>query len=121
MVDEYDNHAFNLTDIDLETATYVSFDLETSGLSSRADEIIEIGAVKHKNGMIIDTFQTFIKPHHKISEFTTNLTNITNEMLEDGIELDVAIKQFLEFSKSAENILLGKAPVPLSKNFNFLF
>ena len=99
MVDEYDNHIFNPSETNLENATYVSFDLETSGLSSRSDEIIEIGAVKHKNGMIVDTFQTFINPHKRISEFTTNLTNITNEMLQDGVELKDAIDKFLEFSK----------------------
>lgn len=99
MVEEYDNHIFNSSSDNLETSTYVSFDLETSGLSSRADEIIEIGAVKHKNGMIIDSFQTFINPHRKISQFTTNLTNITNEMLESGLELKEAMDKFLEFSK----------------------
>ena len=99
MVEEYDTHIFNPSDVKLENATYVSFDLETTGLSSRADEIIEIGAVKHKNGMIIDRFQTFVNPHKKLSAFTTNLTNITNEMVENGLELKDAISKFLEFSK----------------------
>ena len=99
MVDEYDTHIFNPSESNLENSTYVSFDLETSGLSSRADEIIEIGAVKHKNGMIIDTFQTFIKPSKRISEFTTSLTNITNDMLNDGKNLNDAMNEFLEFSK----------------------
>ena len=101
VVDEYDNHIFNPSDTTLENTTYVSFDLETTGLSSRADEIIEIGAVKHKNGMIIDRFQTFINPHKKLSEFTTNLTSITNEMVESGLELDVAIPKFIEFCKDS--------------------
>ena len=101
VVDEYDNHIFNPSDTPLENNTYVSFDLETTGLSSRADEIIEIGAVKHKNGMIIDRFQTFINPHKKLSEFTTNLTSITNEMVESGLELDVAIPKFIEFCKDS--------------------
>ena len=101
MVDEYDTHIFNPSDSDLENATYVSFDLETSGLSARADDIIEIGAVKHKNGMIIDTFQTFVKPTKRISEFTTNLTSITNEMLTDGLELNEAMNKFLNFAKDS--------------------
>lgn len=101
MVEEYDTHIFNPSDVNLENNTYVSFDLETSGLSSRADDIIEIGAVKHKNGMIIDTFQTFVKPSKRISEFTTNLTNITNDMLNDGLDISDAMPKFLDFCKDS--------------------
>ena len=114
MVDEYDTHIFNPSDVNLETATYVSFDLETSGLSSRSDEIIEIGAVKHKNGMIIDTFQTFINPHKKISKFTTDLTNITNDMLESGLELKEAMeaKQASQTTSLSEQLNEDEGNVP---------
>ncbi|MGX9358176.1 PolC-type DNA polymerase III [Mycoplasma sp. 128] len=69
-------------DFDLATQRYIVFDLETSGLSPIFDEIIEFGAVIVENGETIDKIQFFVKPSKPISKFTTELTNITNEMLE---------------------------------------
>ena len=89
----------NPSSIDLETATYVSFDLETTGLSSRLEEIIEIGAVKTKNGMTIGEFQTFVNPGKPLSAFTTELTNISDDMVKDAPCLEEALTKFLEFSK----------------------
>ncbi len=99
VIEEHNKHIMNPSSIELENATYVSFDLETTGLSSRLEEIIEIGAVKIKNGMEIASFQTFVNPGKPLSAFTTELTNITNEMVKDAIGLEEAITKFLEFSK----------------------
>ena len=38
---------------------YVCLDLETTGLDPKVDKIIEIGAVRVKNGEIVDTFQSY--------------------------------------------------------------
>ena len=43
--------------------SYISFDVETTGLSSVYDTIIEIGAVKMKNGEVLERFDEFINPH----------------------------------------------------------
>lgn len=99
VIEEHSKHIINPTNIDLEGATYVSFDLETTGLSSRMEEIIEIGAVKMKNGMQEDSFQTFVNPGKPLSKFTTELTNITNDMVKNAPNLEEAITKFLEFSK----------------------
>ncbi len=99
VIEEHSKHILNPTNIDLEQATFVSFDLETTGLSSRMEEIIEIGAVKMKNGMQEDTFQTFVNPGKPLSKFTTELTNITNNDVKDAPTLEEAISKFLEFSK----------------------
>ncbi|UUM19805.1 MULTISPECIES: PolC-type DNA polymerase III [unclassified Mycoplasma] len=73
---------FNLDDIE-----YVAFDLETTNLSASFGEIIEFGGVIIKNKRIIEEFQFFLKPNTSISSFTTNLTSITNQMLqEQGLE-----------------------------------
>ena len=66
--------AMNPTDISLKDATYVFFDLETSGLSCVFDSIIEFGAVKVKNGIEIDRMDLLINPGPEVSEFTTSLT-----------------------------------------------
>ena len=81
----------NMVDPDLNIVTnsdkrnlhddYVVFDLETSGLSARYDQIIEFGAVKLKNGIITDRLQFFINPRLQLTNFTKNMTNITKVML----------------------------------------
>jgi len=52
---------------------YVAFDLETSGKNTRSDEIIEIGAVKIKNGEVGEEYNALIKPSHPISSEITNI------------------------------------------------
>ena len=87
----------NPTNIDLKDATYVFFDLETSGLSPVFDDIIEFGAVKAKNGIELDRIDILINPGHKISKFTEGLTGITNEMLADKPTLEEVLPKILEF------------------------
>lgn len=87
----------NPRDTQLQDEVYTVFDLETTGLSANFNKMIEIGAVKIKNGQIIDRFQQFIKIDHKLGEFTTELTGITDEDLAGGVELGTAIKDFKDF------------------------
>lgn len=42
--------------------TYVALDLETTGLSPRLDRMIEAGAVRFRDGEVLDTFQSFVRP-----------------------------------------------------------
>ena len=80
--------------------TYVVFDLETTGFNAATgDSIIEIGAVKLKDGEIIDKFDRLIKPPTPISERITNVTSITNEMVKDCGNEEEAIKEFIEWTK----------------------
>ena len=74
----------NATDEKIDDCEYVSFDLETTGLSCYYDSIIEFGAVKIKNSTVVDRLQMFIKPPHPIPAFITNKTNITNAMVADA-------------------------------------
>ena len=53
------------------------FDTETTGFYAGSDQMIEIGAVKIKNGMIIDSFSEFVKPNKRITDYITKL-NLTD-------------------------------------------
>ena len=93
--------AFHEQDIDLRKATYVVFDLETTGLSSTRDKIIEISAVKIENLQIIDRFNMFVNPEEKLSNFTTELTSITDDDLKDAETIDTALPKFIDFIKDS--------------------
>lgn len=77
--------------------TYVVFDIETTGLSSVDDRIIEIAAVKVHKGEIVDRFESFVNPHRTISPKIQQLTGITNEMVKDAPELDEVLVRFRAF------------------------
>ncbi|ASN05699.1 PolC-type DNA polymerase III [Virgibacillus necropolis] len=103
LVDDGVPIAYNESDIQLEDATYVVFDVETTGLSAVYDTIIELAGVKIKNGEIIDRFERFANPHHSLSETTVELTGITDDMVRDAPEIgDVLI----EFEEWAQNDIL---------------
>ena len=76
---------------------YVMLDTETTGFSVEWDSIIEIGALKVRNGEIIDTFETFVKLDEELPEFITELTGITDAMLIDAPAPQEAVKAFLDF------------------------
>lgn len=84
---------------------YVAFDLETSGLNCERDEIIEIGALKVRDGKITERFNRLIKPKMPVTPEITAITGITNEMLEDKAPVEKVIPEFVLFCR--DEILLG--------------
>ena len=87
-------HGIQEMDFDQE---FVAFDLETTGLSSRTDRIIEIGAVVLKNGQELDRFQTFVDPERKLDRKIVDLTGITDDMLVGAPKIEEVLPKFLEF------------------------
>ncbi|HLR72170.1 MAG TPA: PolC-type DNA polymerase III, partial [Pseudogracilibacillus sp.] len=81
-------------DAELKEQTYVVFDVETTGLSSAFDVIIEIAGVKLKNGEVIDQFESFANPHQKLSDKITSITGITDDMLVGAPDVDDVLQQF---------------------------
>lgn len=77
--------------------TYVSIDLETTGLNPKRDRIIEIGAIRVEQGQIVEEFSTFVDPGRKLEERITELTGIRDEDLADAPQLDEVFPQLLEF------------------------
>lgn len=78
--------------------SYVIVDLETTGLSPKNGEIIEIGALKVVDNKVVDKMDIFVRPSRPLSYFTTNLTGITNEMVSEGLDIKTALNVFDEFS-----------------------
>ncbi len=76
---------------------FVAFDLETTGLSSKTDRIIEIGAVILKNGQEVDRFQTFVDPERPLDKKIVELTGITDAMLMGAPKIEEVLPKFLEF------------------------
>ena len=77
--------------------TYVSIDLETTGLNPKRDRIIEIGAIRVEQGQIVEEFSTFVDPGRKLEERITELTGIRDEDLADAPQLDEVFPKLLEF------------------------
>ncbi|MBO4246127.1 MAG: PolC-type DNA polymerase III [Bacilli bacterium] len=86
---------------DLLNDEFVVFDTETTGFYVGKDQMIEIGAVKIKNGEITDTFDELIKPVNPIPKKITELTCITDEMVKDCDNEQNVTKRFLAWVKDA--------------------
>ena len=99
LVDDGVPIAYNVKDMDLESETYVVFDVETTGLSAVYDTIIELAGVKIKHGEIIDRFESFANPHHPLAQITTDLTGITDDMVKDAPEISAVLKDFHDWVK----------------------
>jgi len=77
--------------------TFVSFDLETTGLDPNVDYVIEFGAVKVVDGVATERYQQFIKPPVRIPKFITKLTGITNEMVADAPTFEEVVDDLYDF------------------------
>lgn len=76
---------------------YVTLDLETTGLEPKRDRIIEIGAVKVKDGKATEEFATLVNPQMEISERITELTGITDEMVQGKPTIKEVIGELAKF------------------------
>ncbi|MBE9389242.1 PolC-type DNA polymerase III [Vagococcus salmoninarum] len=97
--------AYNPRHIELTDATYVVFDVETTGLSAVYDSIIELAAVKMHKGNVIEQFEEFINPGHPLSQTTINLTGITDDMVRNSKSEEEVLRRFRDFC--GEDILVA--------------
>jgi DNA polymerase III subunit epsilon len=94
---------------------YTLIDLETTGIDLQYDEIIEISALRIRNNQIVDTFSSLVCPKFPISEFITDLTGITKEMLEKQPKIEDILPKFIDFIQ--DDILVGHNIFPFDANF----
>ncbi|WP_150202428.1 PolC-type DNA polymerase III [Streptococcus constellatus] len=90
---------YNEIDMELGEATYVVFDVETTGLSAIYNDLIQVAASKMYKGNVIAEFDEFINPGHPLSAFTTDLTGITDEHVKNAKPLGQVLQEFQEFCK----------------------
>ena len=98
---------------------FVAFDLETTGLDNKKDEIIEIGAVKFtvetKNGKVVpkllSEFETFVKPNMLIPAEASNVNHIYDKDVENAPPVGECLKGFTAFC--------GQGSILLAHNANF--
>lgn len=85
--------------------SYIAFDIETTGLNPAENEIIEIGALKVREGKVAERFMELVRPLSPVSPSITALTGITNQMVSSARSRHDVISDFLAFC--GEDILIG--------------
>lgn len=98
MIDDVVNIVLRPNDSVMLDQTYVVFDFETTGFNAGGvDSIIEIGAVKIKDGMIIEKYDELINPGRPLPQKIIDITNITDAMLEGKDNEENAVRRFIEW------------------------
>ena len=98
LIDDSVDIVVRQTDEVMLDLTYVVFDFETTGFNAAGkDSIIEIGAVKMKDGVILERYDELINPGVKLSQKIIDVTSITDEMLEGKDNEENAVKRFIEW------------------------
>lgn len=80
----------------LRVSDYAVLDVETTGLDPEKDEIIEIAAIRNKDGQV-NTFNSFVKPRHGVPANITKLTGIRNSDVRNAPRIEAIMPQFAEF------------------------
>jgi len=93
---------------------YAIIDIETTGGSARMEKITEIAIYLHDGERITDEFVSLVNPERNIPYFITNLTGITNEMVEDA-------PCFYEIAKTIVELTEGRAFVAHNARFDYSF
>lgn len=86
-----------ITQYDLRQQEFVCIDLETTGLNPHADTIIELGAVRFRNGEVLHRYQTFVNPGRRIPAFIQQLTSISQTQIERAPAFHQVAGQFADF------------------------
>lgn len=91
--------------IETYISDYVVFDLETTGISSSYDEVIEISGIKVRDGQAIDEYTSLVNPGRPIPGAASQVNGITDDMVRNAPFFPEVLMEFLEFL--GEDVLVG--------------
>ena len=77
--------------------TYIALDLEATGMHPDRDEVIEIGAVKFRDGKIVDRWESFVRPYQPIPYKVTQLTGIKAGDVARAPSIQALTNDFIKF------------------------
>ncbi len=77
--------------------SYVCIDLETTGLNPKLDKIIEIGAVKVIDGVVKETYHTYVNPGRKLEERIIELTGIRQVQVDAAPDISEVFPELVAF------------------------
>ena len=101
--------------IDQYFSEYVVFDLETTGISSRIDKVVEISAIKVEKGQIAGEFTSLVNPGCPIPYAASQVNGITDEMVKEAPAFDKVLAEFLDFV--GDRVLVGHNIHTFDMNF----
>ena len=99
----YHNHDLTLDDD--YRLDFTAIDIETTGLSPDNDYIIEVAAVRFRNGHETESFSSLIKPPISIPIEATIVNNISDDMVRDALDIGTVMVRFIEFI--GDDMLVG--------------
>jgi len=112
MVSQYLDIVYNSTDDKLADAEYIVFDLESTGLSTRHDYMIEFGAVLMRRGTVIEQKDILVKPPIELSTKIKNLTHISERDL-------IGAKSFAECADEILDFIGDRVLVAHNAHFDY--
>ena len=94
---------------------YVLFDLETTGISCHSDDIIEISALRVRNGQVTESFSSLVNPGRPIPWAASRVNNITDDLVAGEPTMEEILPKFLDFV--GEDVLVGHNIAKFDLNF----
>lgn len=84
---------------------YVLYDLETTGISCNYDEVIEISAIRVRNGSVDEEFSSLVNPGRPIPYAASSVNHITDDMVAGSPDFVEVLQKFLDFT--GDDVLVG--------------
>ncbi|WP_068689761.1 DEDD exonuclease domain-containing protein [Thermobifida halotolerans] len=109
--------AFDELGTPLAATTFVVVDLETTGPRPGEAGITEIGAVRVRDGRVLDEFGTLVNPRTPVPPFVTLLTGISQAMVDSAPPVETALPAFLEFAGFGPDTVLVAHNAPFDVGF----
>jgi len=90
-----------LSGLPLFDCEFVAVDLETTGCTPGRNSIIEIGAVRMRDGVVVAEFSSLVRPSDFLPRAITALTGISQDMLAAAPSVEEILPAFRAFAAGA--------------------